>query len=82
MSDALDDGRVLRTFNVLDDYHREVLRVEIDVSLTAEWVTRVEIEHIQPGKPSQNGFIERFNGSYRTGVLDAWVFTDLDHVRE
>ena len=42
----------------------------------------VEIEFIQPGKPAQNGFIERFNGSYRDGVLNAWVFTDLAQVRE
>lgn len=118
MSDALQDGRAFRTFNVIDDYNREGLRIEIDFSLTAERVTRVldqlclvrgrperlrvdrgpeftsallagwcrdhgvELEFIQPGKPSQNGFIERFNGSYRDGVLDAWVFTDLDQVRE
>lgn len=30
----------------------------------------------------QSGFIERFNGSYRRGVLDAWVFMDLDQVRD
>jgi putative transposase len=118
MSDELYDGRAFRTFNVIDDYNREALRIEIDISLTAERVLRVldqlvharghperiridhgpeftsalfcawcqthgvEIEYIQPGKPNQNGFIERFNGSYRDGVLDAWVFTDLEHVRE
>lgn len=118
MSDALYDGRAFRAFNILDDYNREVLRVEVDVSLTAERVIRVlaqlvvvrgqperirvdhgpeftsavfttwcetngiEVEYIQPGKPSQNGFIERFNGSYRKEVLDAWVFMELSQVRE
>jgi putative transposase len=118
MSDALMDGRSFRTFNVLDDYNREALHVEIDVSLTAQRITRVldqvllvrgapdrlrvdhgpeftsaafvawceqraiVIEYTQPGKPTQNAFIERFNGIYRDGVLDAWCFMSLSQVRE
>ena len=40
MSDVLMDGRAFRTFNVIDDYNREALTIEIDVSLTVARVTR------------------------------------------
>jgi len=50
----------------------------------AEWAERhdVALQFIQPGKPIQNGFIERFNRSYREGVLDMYVFKTLEEVRE
>lgn len=118
MSDALWDGRRFRTFNVLDDFTRECLVIEIDLNLPASRVIRildriaawrgypsklrldngpefiaialaewaeekgVALDFIEPGKPTQNGFIERFNGSYRNGVLDMYVFRNLTEVRE
>jgi putative transposase len=118
MHDTLHYGRAFRTLNVIDESNREVLGIEIDLSLPAARVVRtleqldeiyglpqairldngselrsavftqwceskgIELRFIQPGKPSQNAFIERFNRTYRHEVLNAYLFDNLDQVRE
>lgn len=49
------------------------------LSELAEWAERkgIALDFIEPGRPMQNGFIERFNGSYRRGVLDMHLFLTL-----
>jgi len=42
----------------------------------------IKIQFIQPGKPMQNGYIERFNRLYREAVLDAYLFFDLHQVKQ
>jgi putative transposase len=117
ISDALQDGRRLRTFNIIDDYNRQCLGIEVGISMPSQRVTRIlsqaietygkplsircdngpeftsfcfqqwaedkgiEIKYIQPGKPNQNGFIERFNRTYREDILDAYIFTSLEQLQ-
>lgn len=118
VSDALYHGPRFRTFNVIDDFNREALHIEIDTSLPSQRLVRVFeqleqerglpdilrtdngpeflgqvfvdwcdekgiwIDYIEPGKPNQNAYIERFNRSYRNEVLDTWLFRNLTEVRE
>lgn len=43
---------------------------------------RIEIKHTQPGKPSQNGLIERLNKTLRVECVDQHWFTSLDELNE
>ena len=118
MSDTLWDGRRFRLLNIVDDYNREVLHIETDLSLPTVRIIRVleylkefrelpkiirvdngpefisqkldawcrehkiTLAFIQPGKPMQNGYVERCNGNIRKELLNAYVFTTLNEVRE
>lgn len=42
----------------------------------------ITISYIEPGKPNQNVFIERFNRSLRNELLDLYLFRNLQQVRE
>jgi len=118
MSDSLFCGRRFRTFNVVDDFNREALAIEIDLSLPSQRVIRVlerivawrgypnqlrmdngpefisttlaewaeehhiKLEFIQPGTPTQNSYVERFNRTYRDEILNMYVFKTLNEVRD
>lgn len=40
------------------------------------------IQYIQPGKPNQNAYVERFNRTFRDEVLDLLLFLRIKDVRE
>jgi putative transposase len=103
---------------VIDDFNREGLAMEIDLSLPAgrvirtleqviEWRGRpaaircdngpeyisaallnwaaqqgIRIEHIQPGKPQQNAYVERYNRTVRYDWLGQYLFESIQEVQD
>jgi len=86
---SIPSARVVRVMNqLLEVYGRpRAIRLDNGPELTAEvfvdWAKehKVELLFIQPGKPNQNAFIERFNRSFREEVLDAWLFNAVSEVQ-
>ena len=117
MHDRLEDGRPLRLFNVIDDFNREGLGIEVDFSLPAERVIRaleqiiewrgkpqalrcdngpeyvsvalqawaerrqIRLDYIQPGKPQQNAYVERYNRTVRHDWLGQYLFGSIAEVQ-
>ena len=86
---SLPSVRVIALLEQLIAMHGtpQALRLDNGPELTSGALTRwceergIHLLYIQPGQPSQNAFMERFNRTYRTEVLDAYVFFHLDEVR-
>ena len=117
MADQLEDGRSFRTFNVLDDFNREGLGIEVDLSLPCgrvirsldqiiewrgkpkaircdngpEYISRalqywaekrgIRLNYIQPGKPQQNAYVERYNRTVRHEWLDMNAFETIEEAQ-
>jgi putative transposase len=116
--DTLHSGRRIRALNIVDDFTREALAIEVDTSLCGSRVarvlhriaiergaypttivmdngteltsnamldfakqTRVQLHYIEPGKPTQNAFIESFNGRFRDECLNDNVFRSIAEAR-
>jgi putative transposase len=86
---SLPAERVIRSLEDLIDWRGKPAQIRVDngpeftSSVFNDWCKEkgIAIKFIQPGKPMQNGFIEKFNRSFREEVLDAYLFDELRQVR-
>jgi putative transposase len=82
----INSTKLLQIFNQLkyeyglpkfirSDNGREFIALKVQ-----QWAKENNIQwlFIQPGKPMQNAYCERFNGTYRREVLDSYLFTSLN----
>jgi putative transposase len=89
MGVSLPSRRVVRVLNELVALYGRPTAVRVDngPEFTAQpfvdWCAEhgVATHDIQPGKPDQNAYIERFNRSYRTEVLNAHLFESIAELR-
>lgn len=113
MSDSLEDGRMFRILNIIDDCNRECIISEGSISFPSlrvirtldkkaedvgypkylrtdngpefiakeykEWAKAkgITLVYAEPGKPMQNGYVERFNRTFREDILDAYLFSSI-----
>lgn len=87
---SLPSLRVIRTLERLEENYGLPMYMRVDNG--TEFISdkldmwckekKIELIFIQPGKPTQNAYIERFNGSLRRELLNAYVFMSLSEVRE
>lgn len=116
--DTLRNGRRIRALNIVDDFTRECLAIEVDTSISGSRVARVldrvaetrglpktivmdngteltslamlawsaehrvRLHYIAPGKPTQNAFVESFNGKFRDECLNESSFASLQEARD
>jgi len=87
---SIPGPRVIRFLDQLIEVHGKPAAIRCDngPELTSQVFTAwaaargIEVRYIQPGKPDQNAFIERFNRSYREEVLNAHLFEPIADVQE
>jgi len=53
-------------------------------TLLAEWAGKrgIALQFIQPGKPQQNAYVERFNRTVRYDWLNQYIFETIEEVQE
>lgn len=87
---SLSSKRVIRTLNRIIEQRGvpKAIRTDNGPEFTSNdfelWCKElcIKLQFIQPGKPMQNGYVERFNRLYREAILDAYLFFDLEEVRQ
>lgn len=87
---SLPAERVIRSLEQIIEWRGAPKAIRCDnepeyiSGLLLAWAERrgIRIDHIQPGKPQQNAYVERYNRTVRYGWLSQWLFDSIEDVQE
>jgi len=92
LAKSITSKKVIEELEQLIQWRGKPERIRVDngpefiADALREWCEHknqnIELVFIEKGKPSQNGYIERFNKTYREDVLDSYLFEDIEYARE
>ena len=86
---SLPSEKVISTLKEVMEWRGKPDKIRVDngpefiAEKLQEWLKTEEIElhFIEPGKPTQNSLIERFNRTFRSELLNAYLFGSIKEMR-
>lgn len=86
---SIPSRRVTRELDKLVEWRGQPEKIRVDngpeflAQIMKDWCEdrQINLTYIQKGKPAQNGYVERFNRTFREEVLDCYAFESLEQAR-
>jgi putative transposase len=88
LDSSMPASRVIGELDQLIEWRGKPENIRVDngpefiSSKLKEWTenNKINLKHIQPGKPTQNSLIERFNRTFREEVSDSFLFKSIKEI--
>lgn len=86
---SLPSAKVISSLEQLTQWRGKAEKIRVDngpefiAQKMKDWrnFQGIELQFIQPGKPTQNSLIERFNRTFRSEFLDVYLFKNIKQMR-
>ena len=90
MDFSLPAERVIRSLNQIIEWRGKPFAIRVDngpeyvSGKLMEWAEKqgIALSHIQPGKPQQNAYVERYNRTVRHEWLDQYIIESIEEAQE
>lgn len=86
---SLPSERVIRSLEQIIEWRGSPVEIRCDngpeyiSGILQTWARKknIRLRYIQPGKPQQNGYVERYNRTVRYDLLNQYLFESVDEMR-